>query len=94
MVMEYLSDSVMLDTLKKVQELQPSLLEARYSAHIDAGVQQNWPDVNGHHISFELTIFDGNEIIKSFDFYSSDSESVLNATYELAVAYVKYLQNV
>lgn len=92
--MKYLSDSVMLDTLKKVQELQASILEAGYSAHIDASVHQNWMDVTGRHISFELVIFEDNEIIRSFEFSPSDPEGVLNATYDLAVAYVKYLQNV
>lgn len=84
----------MLDTLKKVQALQVSILEAGYSAHIDANIHQNWMDVTGRHISFELVIFEDNEIIRSFEFSPSDSEDILNATYDLAVAYVKYLQNV
>jgi hypothetical protein len=91
--MKYLSDSVMLDTLNKVQALQASILKAGYSAHIDANVHQNWMET-GRHISFELVIFEDNEIIRSFEFSPSDPDGVLNATYDLAVACVNYLQNV
>ena len=91
-MLTYLSDSIMLDMLKKVQELQPAILKAGYSAHIDATVHQNFLDAQNTHLSFELTVFEDNEIVKSFDFMSSDSEEVLNATYDLAVAYTKYLQ--
>lgn len=90
--MTYLSDSVMLDTLNKVQALQPSILEAGYSAHIDANVHPNWPDEENTHLSFELTIFEDNEIIRSFDFMASDPEEVINSTYDLAAAYTKYLK--
>ena len=92
--MKYLSDSVMLDTLKKVQALQAEILTTGRSAHIDAYIHENFPEIDMHHISFELTIFEGNKIIRSFDFTSADSEDILNATYDLAVAYVKYLENV
>lgn len=82
----------MLDTLKKVQALQPSILEAGYSAHIDANVHPNWPDEEHTHLSFELTIFEDNEIVNSFDFTASDSEDIINATYDRAAAYTKYLK--
>ena len=88
----YLSYSVMLDTLKKVQALQEDILLSGHSAHLDASVHQNLPDTQNTHISFELTIFRGNEIVYTFDFNASDSEKVLNATYDLAVAYTKYLK--
>lgn len=92
--MMYLSDSVMLDTLKKVQPLQVEALKKGYSAHIDAYTHQNWPYADGHHLSFGLTIFGEREIVRTFDFSSSDPEDVLDATYDLAVAFVKSLQDV
>lgn len=92
--MKYLSDSVMLDTLNKVQALQVEALKKGYSAHIDAYTHQNWPEVDGTHLSFGLTIFGEREIIRSFDFSSSDPEGVLDATFDLAVAFVKSLQDV
>ncbi len=92
--MKYLSDSVMLDTLNKVHALQLEALKKGYSAHIDANVHQNWPEADRTHLSFGLTIFGEREIIQSFDFSSSDPEGVLDATYDLAVAFVKSLQNV
>ncbi len=91
-MLTYLPDSVMLDTLKKVQELQATILQAGYSAHVDADVHQNIFNKDDRHLSFELTIFKDTDIIKSFDFMSYDSEDVLVATYDLAVAYTKYLQ--
>lgn len=90
--MNYLSNDIMLDMLKKVQELQPTILLAGYSAHIDASVHPDSPFGDGTHISFELTIFEGTEIVKSFDFNSLETEDILNATYDLAVAYTKYLK--
>ena len=90
--MKYLPDSVMLDTLIKVQELQSTILTAGYSAHLDAGVHENWPDIRETHINFELTIFDGTELIRTFDFNASDSEAVIEATYNLALAYTRFLK--
>lgn len=90
--MTYLSDSVMLDALKKVQALQLEILASGHSAHIDANVHPNSPFEHGTHISFELTIFEGNDIIRSFDFNAIDSEEVINGTCNIAVAYTKYLK--
>lgn len=81
----------MLDTLKKVQALQAEVLTTGRSAHIDAYVHENFPEKYFHHISFELTIFEGNHILKSFDFSSADPEDIVIATYNLAFAYVKRL---
>ena len=90
--MKYLDDSIMLAMLEKVQPLQIEILKTGQSAHLDGGPHSQWPDRTASYISFELTVFEENEIIKSFEFSAMETEEVLDATYGLAVAYTKYLK--
>lgn len=90
--MKYLDDSIMLEMLEKIQPLQREILKTGHSAHIDAGPHSQWPGRSSTYISFELTIFEETEIIKSFDFSAVETREVLEATYNLAVAYTNYLK--
>lgn len=83
-------DSVILEALKKVQGLQPELLKKGYSAQLDASIHDNIGE-DGTHLSFELTIFEGNDIIKSFDFSAYDTPEMIEATCKMAVAFTKSL---
>lgn len=83
-------DSVILEALREVQKLQPMLLKKGYSAHLDAAVHNSIGE-DGTHLSFELTIFEGNDIIKSFDFSAYDTPDMIEATTAMAVAFTKSL---
>ena len=84
-------DSVILDALKKVQSMQPELLKKGYSAHLDASIHNSIGE-DGTHLSFVLTIFEGNDIIKSFDFSAYDTPDMIEATTAIAVAFTKSLE--
>ena len=81
----------MLDALKRVQALQPIFLNAGYSAHIDANFHTDWLDAEHTYITFDLVVFEYNDIIKSFDFSARDTRELVDATCSLAEAYAKSL---
>ncbi len=72
----YLSNEIMLELLKEVQQKQIDLLNAGLSSHLDANVHENtFPSDGGAHIiTFDLFIFDGDTLKSSYDFTATDSE--------------------
>lgn len=88
---QYLTNSVMLDALKRIQALQPIILNAGYSAHIDANFHTDWLDSSLTYITFDLVVFESNEIVKSFDFTARDTRELIDANCALAEAYAKSL---
>lgn len=89
--MEYLSDSIMLEMLKKVQPLQADVLKTGRSFHLDASVNHSYV-YGGDYINFGVTIFEGNEIIRDFDFSSTMSQEELDAEYACLAAYVNRIK--
>lgn len=89
--MTHLSDTFMLDMLAKVQPIQAEILKSGRSAHVDAHVHEDIDDYGKHHIDIDVTIFDGNTLVKSFDFSSLDSEEQCEAELSALVAYVHTL---
>lgn len=73
----------MIDLLKKAHEVQIKVAELNdgHSIHIDHSSHENLYG-GGHHMSFDVTLFDGNSLDESWTFNSSDSEDELNHIYE------------
>lgn len=88
--MKHISDEKMLDMLAKVQTQQAFILRKGYSVHIDASVHEDLVD-DDHYIAFDVTFFEENTLIKSFDFSALDTEKELDATHAMFVAYVDSL---
>ena len=89
--MEYLSDSIMLEMLKKVQQQQVEILKTDRSAHLDSGVHENLHEY-GHHISFDLNIYENNSHVRDFEFSSTMSQEELDAEYACLAAYVNRIK--
>lgn len=87
----YLSDSVMLDALKKVQDAQVEIIKKGYSAHLDTYVHEEWLDAGVYYITFELVVFKDRTISQTFEFSARDTEGIINATVARAEAYAKTL---
>lgn len=90
---KYLSDSIMLEMLAKVQPLQAEILKTGRSAHVDAGVHEPIFGDGASHISFGVTIFEENDIVRDFDFSSSDTQEELEAEYVSLKAYVNRIKS-
>lgn len=75
--MAHRTNEFMLNLLKDVQPLQIEAVKKGYSAHLDINTTDIWDD--GPHDYFDLTIFDGNEIIDRYDFSHLDTEEQLQA---------------
>ena len=82
MELNYTSDQFMRGLLVQVQPLQADIIRTGHSAHLDA-------DVHEDHISFSVTIFQDNAIVKSFDFSALDSEDELFAQLKMLQAFIK-----
>ena len=91
--MRHLSDKFMLDMLKKVQPYQSKIYATGRSAHLDAHVHENiWEeDMDDHHLNFDLIVFEGTSLVKSFEFNSSDTEAEVEAVLTMLDAYSKSL---
>ena len=89
--MTFLSDEFMLDILSKVQPLQADILKSGRSAHIDASVHEAFWDPSDKHISFDVTVFQGNTLVENFEFSSVDTEEKVQAVLVSLVAYVHSL---
>lgn len=89
----YLPNSIMLEMLKKVQNLQSEIIISGRSCHLDAGVHEDLFFEGGTHISFDVTVFDENELVRQFDFSSNLNEEELNAEYQCLVAYVNRIKS-
>lgn len=75
--------NTMIDLLKKAHEVQIKVAELNdgHSIHVDHGSHENLLD-NGHHMSFDVTLFDGHILEESWTFDSSDSYDELMHIYE------------
>ncbi|MBO7071864.1 MAG: hypothetical protein J6W09_11315 [Bacteroidales bacterium] len=83
----YLPNSVMLETLAKVQPMQMEIVKTGRSAHLDCGVHS----VDGH-ISFDLTVFCDLEIVRQFEFSSLGTAGELEEELACLEAYVKRIK--
>lgn len=83
--MNYLSNAFMTDLLGKVQQQQLQLLSKGFSAHLDANFHENFV-TDGNHITFTLAVFEGNDMLKTYDFEAHKTEEQLNATLALLTA--------
>ena len=83
----YLSNETMLELLKEAQQKQIELLNAGLSAHLDANLHENtFPSDGGTHISFDMYVFDGNMLDKTYNFSATDSERQNRALFATLVA--------
>lgn len=75
--------NTMIDLLKKAHEVQIKVAELNdgHSIHVDHSSHENMRD-NGHHMSFDVTLFEDNSLEESWTFYSLDSEDELMHVYE------------
>lgn len=87
--MTHLSDNYMLDMLSKVQPFQAEIIKTGRSAHVDAHVHEDFDGDN--HICFDVTVFESNTLVESFDFNSLDTEEQCEAVFSALVAYVHSL---
>ena len=89
----YLSNGIMLEMLKKVQNLQAEIIISGRSCHLDAGVYEDHFFEAGTHISFDVTVFDEHELVREFDFSSNLTEEELKEEYQCLVAYVNRIKS-
>lgn len=88
--MEQVKTEIMLEILAGIQPLQAECLKRGYSMHVDANIHDNfWGE--GTHISFDVAIYSGHSLIKSFEFTALDTEAVNRAKVHLLDAYIKTL---
>lgn len=75
--------NTMIDLLKKAHEVQIKVAELNdgHSIHVDHSSHENLRD-NGHHMSFDVTLFDGIGLEESWTFDSSDDYDELMHIYE------------
>lgn len=73
----------MIDLLKKAHEVQIKVAELNdgHSIHIDHSSHENLYG-GGHHMSFDVTLFEDNSLVESWTFDSLDSEDELLHIYE------------
>ena len=79
----------MLGILVEIQKQQIRILKAGFSVHLDVNILENgsWDDnPNGNHISIDLTVFDGNDIRKTYEFNPCETEEQNRAWLSLLVA--------
>ena len=85
---QFLPDSVMLETLAKVQPLQAEILKSGRSCHVDGGVSKHLWWSKGTHINFDLYVFEELEVVRQFEFAADMTERELLAEVESLAAYV------
>ena len=89
--MTHLSDNFMLETLAKVQPLQLEIYKHLLGAHLDAHVHDDIFNTGEHSLDFDLYVFDGHELVKTFEFSSGDTEEEVLAELTRLTAYVHSL---
>lgn len=75
----------MADLLEKVQVLQLTVLKLNdgHSLHVDHNSHENYFDEGtGFHASFEVSLFDGSDLVESWDFMGQMDVDELNHTLE------------
>lgn len=88
--MKHLENSVMLDALKKVQEVQVDITKAGLSAWIQANTSESVMEDESR-IYFELIVFDDSSIVQKFEFDAFDTKEHIDAKVAMAQAYSKTL---
>lgn len=80
----YQTPNFMADLLEKVQVLQLIVLKLNdgHSLHVDLNSSEDHFGSTGRHISFDVTLFDGNDLVKSWDFMGQDDADNLQHTLE------------
>lgn len=80
----YQTPQFMSDLLEKVQVLQLAVAGVNngHNLHVDLNSNKDHFGGTEHHISFDVTLFDGNELVKSWDFMGQDDAGNLQHTLE------------
>ena len=83
-MLTYQTPQFMSDLLAKVQVLQRTVLELNdgHSLHVDTNSNEDHFYGTGFHVSFDVTLFDGTDLVESWDFVSNDDADELNHTLE------------
>ena len=84
----YQTDAVMLDLLKKVQELQIEIVATGRTAHLDASTHETLFSYGETHISFDMTVFEEHQIVESFEFDATDDDNELEYEFRRLSLYV------
>ena len=89
----YQPTKFMTDLLRKVQVLQLAVagINDGHSLHVDVNSNEDNFGSTGYHISFDVTLFEGNEIVKSWDFTAYEDADTLNHTLEDASFFINRL---
>ena len=88
----YLSNETMLEFLKQVQREQAALVSIGRSAHLDVNVHENtFPSDGGTHITFGLTVFEGDTLSSQYEFNAGDTEEQIQARIASLVADINAL---
>lgn len=83
--MFYQTPQFMADLLQKAQVLQLAIanLNDGHSLHIDLSSHEEYfGGAHCYHISFDVTLFDSNSLVDSWDFMSTEDADTLNHTLE------------
>lgn len=89
--MTQLSDNFMLEMLSKIQPFLIDILKTGRSSHLDCHYHEHmWTDPD-HSIDFEVFVFEGHEIVESFEFNSLKTKEQIEATFASMAAYVHSL---
>ena len=83
-MLTYQTPQFMADLLEKVQALQRTVLELNdgHSLHVDTNSNTDYVYGTGFNASFDVILFDGTDLVKSWDFMSNDDADTLNHTLE------------
>lgn len=87
--MAQLSDNYMLDVLSKVQPFQAEIIKTGRSAHLD--VHYHEFGSFEHSIDFDFYVFENTDLVKTFEFNSSETSEEVEAVLISLVAYVNSL---
>ena len=70
--------------LQKVQVLQIAVAGVNdgHSLHVDLNSSEDYFGGTEHHISFDVTLFDGHDLVQSWDFMGQDDADNLQHTLE------------
>ena len=81
--MTYQDTNTMIDLLKKAHEVQLKVAELNdgHSIHVDLNSHDNFHQ-DGHHLSFDVTLFAGLSLEESWTFNACDSYDELMHVYE------------
>lgn len=83
-MVNYQPNEVMLETLKKVQPFQVEIFNAGLHCHV--GLYSSF--ATAPHIGFDVTVFEGDTIVRQFEFSADMTERELLAEVESLAAYV------